>query len=132
MKTRFALGDDSVEDLYLRDLWLVMSSEVERLFKLCDPEGYGGMQRRASVIEYSDEFTDGSLKLWDTTPPSRAGDEVFDSDAESVFSRPSRLRNLDDDVYNSETENISVDFSLPCQAYKCVGFGGALIQKKRI
>lgn len=75
------------------------------------------MQRRASVIEYSDEFDrDASLKLWDTTPPSRAGDEVFDSDADSAFTRPSRLRNLDDDLYNSESDtNMSIDFSLPCQ-----------------
>ncbi|KAK5976101.1 Ras and EF-hand domain-containing protein [Trichostrongylus colubriformis] len=158
--------DDSVEDLFLKDLCLEMASEVERLFKLCDREGkgylteqdlhhicpqldqkdiefifaqldtdgsgridkeefcngfkrtvlegenrgYGGMQRRASVIEYSDEFGDGSLKLWDT-PPSRAGDEVFDSDAETVFPRPNRLRNLDDD----DSESLNVDFSLPCQ-----------------
>ncbi|VDL76917.1 unnamed protein product [Nippostrongylus brasiliensis] len=76
--------------------------------------GYGGMQRRASVIEYSDE-SDKNLKLWDT-PPLRSTDEVFDSDADSAFSRPSRLRNFDDDVYNSESDtNVSIDFALPCQ-----------------
>ncbi|KJH41678.1 Ras family protein [Dictyocaulus viviparus] len=82
-------------------------------------KGYGGMQRRASVIDYSNQekLKDDELqKLCDPKSPSRIGDEVFDSDIDSPFSRPCRLRNLEDDVYNSESDtNISIDFSLPCQ-----------------
>ncbi|KAJ1358484.1 hypothetical protein KIN20_016917 [Parelaphostrongylus tenuis] len=81
--------------------------------------GYGGMQRRASVIEYSDVNKveqNGSQNLKRTMSPSQGADEVFDSDADSPFIRPNRLRTLDDDVYNSESDtNMSIDFSLPCQ-----------------
>ncbi|KAE9415520.1 hypothetical protein Angca_009299 [Angiostrongylus cantonensis] len=64
--------------------------------------GYGGMQRRASVIEYSGLNSveqNGSEKLKGTVSPSQGVDEVFDND-----------------VYNSESEtNMSIDFFLPCQ-----------------
>ncbi|KHJ99565.1 EF hand [Oesophagostomum dentatum] len=52
-----------------------------------ESRGYGGMKRRASVIDYSGGLGDGNkpLNLPDI-PPIRAGDEVFDSDVESAVS----------------------------------------------
>ncbi|KAL6723559.1 hypothetical protein Aduo_018547 [Ancylostoma duodenale] len=81
-----------------------------------ESRGYGGMKRRASVIDYSGNLGDSNkVAGLPDAPPIRAGDEVFDSDAESAFPLPSRLRPLEEDVYNSESDtNASIDFSLPC------------------
>ncbi|VDM76528.1 unnamed protein product [Strongylus vulgaris] len=80
-----------------------------------ESRGYGGMKRRASVIDYSGNSDEHKLMDISELPLIRAGEEVFDSDAETPFPRPSRLRTLDEEVYNSESDtNASIDFALPC------------------
>ncbi|CAJ0609788.1 unnamed protein product [Cylicocyclus nassatus] len=78
-----------------------------------ESRGYGGMKRRASLIDYGN--SEGKLMDISDLPPIRPGDEVFDSDAESSFARPNRLRPLEEELYNSESDtNASIDFALPC------------------
>ncbi|KAK6762727.1 hypothetical protein RB195_023439 [Necator americanus] len=81
-----------------------------------ESRGYGGMQRRASIIDYSGNLSESNKSTGLSDAPSiRAGEEVFDSDMESGFARPSRFRALDEDLYNSESDtNANIDFSLPC------------------
>ncbi|ETN82545.1 EF hand [Necator americanus] len=52
-----------------------------------ESRGYGGMQRRASIIDYSGNLSESNKSTGLSDAPSiRAGEEVFDSDMESGVS----------------------------------------------
>lgn len=62
--------------------------------------GLNGMQRRASVA-------------FDDTPIFRRDEQIFDSETDSVTSRPT-IRLLDEEHYHSESDsNVNIDFSVP-------------------
>uniref|UniRef100_A0A8R1HI91 Ras and EF-hand domain-containing protein homolog n=1 Tax=Caenorhabditis japonica TaxID=281687 RepID=A0A8R1HI91_CAEJA len=64
--------------------------------------GLDGMQRRASVA-------------CDDIPAFRRDEQIFDSEPESVTSRPT-IRIYDEEHYHSESDsNVNIDFSVPCQ-----------------
>ncbi|VDO96537.1 unnamed protein product [Heligmosomoides polygyrus] len=110
-----------------------MANEVERLFNLCDAEGKGylteqDLQHICPQLDQKDiEFifaqldTDGSGKIEKEEFCNGFKKAVLEGENRGCFSvgissLPSRLRNLDDDLYNSESDtNMSIDFSLPCQ-----------------